>query len=188
MVQTVAAPVRPRTAARTSAAVALLALAVVASLALYACPSRSFTSSPSFGLTAERNSARQPATALQVMRGPPVLNPYKHKWVEPTVPTELVEKAAEEGFRLRPQYNYQKIGYVVSDVNSKTRICLVEYFLFNAKFGAYYMRSKKIHYHDEYETSKLGDVVLIAPSRKMSKKKAYRLVEVVKNNTAPIRV
>merc|ERR1712039_91273 len=106
----------------------------------------------------------------------------------PTIPTELVESAAAEGFRLRPQYKHQKIGYVVSDAQVKTRVALIEYYLFNAKYGSWYKRSTKIHYHDEYETSKLGDVVLIAPTRKMSKKKTYRLVEVVKNNTAPIRV
>merc|ERR1711920_391057 len=100
----------------------------------------------------------------------------------------LVEQAAAEGFRLRPQYNFQKIGYVVSDANKKTRVAHVEYFLFNAKFSTWYKRSSKIHYHDEYETSKMGDVVLIAPYRKVSKKKTHRLVEVVKNNTAPIRV
>merc|ERR1712061_751883 len=110
--------------------------------------------------------------------------PRRQIWVEPTVAQELVDSAAEEGFTLRPQYNYQKIGYVVSDVHPKTRICHVEYFLFNAKYGHWYKRSSKIHYHDEYESSKLGDVVMIAPTRKLSKRKAYRLIEVVKNNTA----
>mmetsp|Transcript_35455 Transcript_35455/g.48295 ORF Transcript_35455/g.48295 Transcript_35455/m.48295 type:complete len:83 (-) Transcript_35455:11-259(-) len=81
-----------------------------------------------------------------------------------------------------------KIGYVVSDKNIKTRVAHVEYFLFNAKYGAYYKRSRKFHYHDEYEVSKLGDVVLIAPFRRRSKMKTYRLIEVVKKHTAPVRV
>merc|ERR1712107_425146 len=113
---------------------------------------------------------------------------FKRVWIEPTVPKELVEQAAEEGFRLRPQYKHQKIGYVVSTAGRKTRVALIEYFLFNAKFGSWYKRSKKFHFHDEYETAQLGDVVIIAPCRKRSKMKAYRLVEVVKKNTAPIRV
>merc|ERR1712113_1239344 len=112
----------------------------------------------------------------------------KKKWVEPTLPQDLVEEAAKEGFRLRPKYNHMKIGYVISDKNEKTRVAHVEYFLFNAKYGAYYKRSKKFHYHDEYEISKLGDVVLIAPFRKRSRMKNYRIIEVLKQNTLPIRV
>merc|ERR1712187_221285 len=109
-------------------------------------------------------------------------------WIEPTIPEELQDEAKKEGFRLRPKYSHMKIGYVVSDKNEKTRVAHVEYFLFNAKYGAYYKRSKKFHYHDEYEISKLGDVVLIAPSKKTSTMKAYRLIEVMKKNTAPVRV
>mmetsp|Transcript_129835 Transcript_129835/g.277140 ORF Transcript_129835/g.277140 Transcript_129835/m.277140 type:complete len:211 (+) Transcript_129835:104-736(+) len=118
-------------------------------------------------------------TARQTKRRP---------WVEPTIPQELMDEAGKEGFRLRPKYSHMKIGYVVSDKNEKTRVAHVEYFLFNAKYGAYYKRSKKFHYHDEYEISKLGDVVLIAPYRKTSAMKSYRLIEVMKKNTAPVRV
>eukprot|EP00416_Gambierdiscus_australes_P033054 CAMPEP_0171092914 /NCGR_PEP_ID=MMETSP0766_2-20121228/38050_1 /TAXON_ID=439317 /ORGANISM="Gambierdiscus australes, Strain CAWD 149" /LENGTH=187 /DNA_ID=CAMNT_0011551261 /DNA_START=38 /DNA_END=601 /DNA_ORIENTATION=+ len=116
------------------------------------------------------------------------VEPRRKPWVEPTVPDELAQEAAADGYRLRPVYSHMKVGYVVSDVNAKTRICHVEYFLFDAKYGAYYRRSKKKHYHDEYEISKLGDVVLITPWKKRSKMKHYRLVEVLKKNTAPVRV
>lgn len=109
-------------------------------------------------------------------------------FVEPTIPQELIDEAEKEGFRLRPKYHHMKVGYVVSDKNKRTRIAHVEYFLFNAKLGAYYKQSKRFHYHDHYEISKLGDVVLIAPTKKRSNMKAYRIIEVLKNNTAPVRV
>merc|ERR1712008_118809 len=110
-------------------------------------------------------------------------------WVEPTVPEELVQSAKEEGFRLRPQYNHQKVGYVVSKIDrSNTGVALIEYFKFSEKYGAYYKRSVKCHYHDEYKVSKLGDVVIVAPFRKMTKMKSWRLVEVMKKNTAPTHV
>eukprot|EP00438_Fugacium_kawagutii_P006736 Skav219148 [mRNA] locus=scaffold1574:788722:789569:- [translate_table: standard] len=74
----------------------------------------------------------------------------------------------------------------------KTRVALIEYYLFNAKYGGWYKRSKKKHFHDEYELSKLGDVVLIAPYRtglgdvndsaKRSNMKWYRLIEVMRKN------
>jgi len=112
----------------------------------------------------------------------------KKPWVEPTVPEELAEQAAKEGFRLRPKYNSQKVGYVVQDATRKTRACHVEYFLFSTKYGYWYKRSKVKHFHDEYGLSQLGDVVLIAPYRKSSKIKHYRLVEVLKNSTQPVRV
>jgi len=71
--------------------------------------------------------------------------------VEPTIPQELIDEAEKEGFRLRPKYHHMKVGYVVSDKNKRTRIAHVEYFLFNAKLGAYYKQSKRFHYHDHYE-------------------------------------
>eukprot|EP00929_Paragymnodinium_shiwhaense_P009297 TRINITY_DN113420_c0_g1_i1.p1 TRINITY_DN113420_c0_g1~~TRINITY_DN113420_c0_g1_i1.p1 ORF type:complete len:205 (-),score=60.41 TRINITY_DN113420_c0_g1_i1:127-741(-) len=111
-----------------------------------------------------------------------------YTFVEPTIPEDLVEEASKEGFRLRPKYHHMKVGYVVSDRQKKTRIAHVEYFLFNAKLGAYYKQSKRFHFHDEYEISKLGDVVLIAPFRKKTTMKHYRIIEVLKNNTAPVRV
>mmetsp|Transcript_1350 Transcript_1350/g.3429 ORF Transcript_1350/g.3429 Transcript_1350/m.3429 type:complete len:177 (+) Transcript_1350:52-582(+) len=112
----------------------------------------------------------------------------KWPWVEPSIPAELVDEAKDDGFSLRPKYNHAKVGYVISDKNAKTRVAYVEYFLFNAKYGAYYKRSKKFHFHDEYETAKLGDVVMIAPYRRRSRMKHYRLIEVLKKNTTPIRV
>ncbi|CAE8665972.1 unnamed protein product [Polarella glacialis] len=112
----------------------------------------------------------------------------KLPWVEPTAPQEFVEMAAEDGFRLRPKYNHMKIGYVTSDVNIKTRVALIEYYLFDAKYGSWYKRTSKIHFHDEYEISKIGDVVLVAPCRKQSNMKAHRLVEVMKKNNAPTRI
>eukprot|EP00440_Ansanella_granifera_P036603 gb/GFBE01039711.1/.p1 GENE.gb/GFBE01039711.1/~~gb/GFBE01039711.1/.p1 ORF type:complete len:185 (+),score=49.36 gb/GFBE01039711.1/:1-555(+) len=128
--------------------------------------------------SSQHSAADEPSTAMSA----------SWKWVEPTIPEDLVEAAKEEGFRLRPKYSHMKIGYVVSDKNSKTRVALVEYFLFNAKYGAYYKRSKKKHFHDEYEVSKLGDVVLITPYRKKSTMKSYRLVEVLKKSSVPTRV
>merc|ERR1711920_601989 len=103
-------------------------------------------------------------------------------WVEPTVPQQLVDEARKDGFRLRPTYHFQKIGYVVGDKNPKTRIMLSEYYKFSAKYGCWYRRSTRIHYHDEYEISKLGDVVIIAPFKKRTNLKKHRIVEVVKQN------
>merc|ERR1712046_82465 len=103
---------------------------------------------------------------------------FKKPWVEPTIPQHLVDEAKEQGFRLRPKYHDEKIGYVISDCNKKTRTALVERFVFFSVLGVYTKRSRKIHFHDEYETSKVGDVVVIAPCRKLSGKKAHRLVEI----------
>mmetsp|Transcript_91151 Transcript_91151/g.283554 ORF Transcript_91151/g.283554 Transcript_91151/m.283554 type:complete len:199 (-) Transcript_91151:229-825(-) len=150
-----------------------------------------FTVAPAGGLaTAPRpwTRPRERSGALTAAGADPNRRVPKWPWVEPTIPQELVDQAREEGFRLRPRYNHMKIGYVVSDKNIKTRVAHVEYFLFNAKYGAYYKRSKKFHYHDEYEVSKLGDVVIIGHFKKRSKMKNYRLIEVMKKNTAPTHV
>merc|ERR1719263_433111 len=103
-------------------------------------------------------------------------------------PQELVDQAAKDGFRLRPKYVRMKVGYVINDQMNETRIMLSEHFVFNGKYGVWRKRWKKKHFHDELQLSKLGDVVVIAPTRKMTPRKHYRLIEVLKKNKLPREV
>merc|ERR1712118_106840 len=99
------------------------------------------------------------------------------------------------GFKLRPNYWYQKVGIVIrEDRKRKQRTALVEFFRFAPRYQAFYKRSRKFHFHDEYQLAKTGDIVPIAPCRPDTVKAAgghrvsYRLVEVMRANTAPVRV
>ena len=46
-------------------------------------------------------------------------------------------------------------------------------------YGKYITRSSKVHAHDEENKAGMGDTVLVAESRPMSKSKSWALVEIV---------
>merc|ERR1711871_366212 len=153
---------------QTMPAVVLAALACLA--VLYGPVPRmpsAFVGSTSIAPRAWPSSQSSAGVAMRAKHGPTVKK--KDYWVEPTIPKDLYEEAKAEGFRLRPIYNFMKKGFVISDRMSKSRMMLFEYFKYNTKYKIFQKRMKRVMYHDEYEISKLGDVVLIAPFRKLSR-------------------
>ncbi|MEY3006873.1 MAG: hypothetical protein RI942_1215 [Pseudomonadota bacterium] len=75
-------------------------------------------------------------------------------------------------------------GRVVSDKMDKTITVLVERRVKHPVYGKYITRSSKVHAHDENNTAGIGDTVLVAESRPLSKTKTWTLVEVVETATA----
>ena len=75
-------------------------------------------------------------------------------------------------------------GRVVSDKMDKTITVLVERRVKHPVYGTYITRSSKVHAHDESNSAGMGDTVLVAESRPLSKTKAWTLVEVVETATA----
>lgn len=71
------------------------------------------------------------------------------------------------------------VGHVVSDKMNKTITVLVERRVRHPLYGKYIRRSTKYHVHDENNESHVGDRVLIAETRPVSKTKSWRLVKVV---------
>jgi small subunit ribosomal protein S17 len=74
-------------------------------------------------------------------------------------------------------------GRVVSDKMDKTITVLVERRVKHPVYGKYITRSSKVHAHDEDNTAGIGDTVLVAESRPLSKTKTWALVEVVEKAT-----
>ena len=74
-------------------------------------------------------------------------------------------------------------GSVVSDKMDKTITVKIERRVKHPMYGKYITRSSKVHAHDEDNKAGLGDTVLIAESRPMSKSKSWILVEVVETAT-----
>ncbi len=74
-------------------------------------------------------------------------------------------------------------GRVVSDKMDKTITVLVERRVKHPVYGKYITRSSKIHAHDENNTAGLGDSVLVAESRPLSKTKTWTLLEVLETAT-----
>ncbi|MCI8335619.1 MAG: 30S ribosomal protein S17 [Peptococcaceae bacterium] len=77
-----------------------------------------------------------------------------------------------------------RIGYVVSDKMDKTIVVRVDSHVRHPLYGKIIRSSKKFKAHDQNNTASMGDKVLIAETRPLSKDKRWRLVEVLEK--API--
>lgn len=73
----------------------------------------------------------------------------------------------------------QKSGVVVSTKMDKTIAVQVERRLMHPIYGKFVKRSKKFFAHDEENTCNVGDKVRIMETRPLSKKKRWRLVEIL---------
>ena len=74
-------------------------------------------------------------------------------------------------------------GIVVSDKMDKTVTVRIERRVKHPVYGKYIRKSSKVHAHDEENKAGMGDTVLVAESRPMSKSKSWTLVEVVETAT-----
>jgi small subunit ribosomal protein S17 len=70
-------------------------------------------------------------------------------------------------------------GVVVSRSGDKTCVVTVQERKPHALYKKMITRSSKFHVHDEENVTKVGDRVAITETRPLSKKKRWRLVEVV---------
>jgi small subunit ribosomal protein S17 len=73
-----------------------------------------------------------------------------------------------------------RTGSVVSDAMNKTIVVSVERRFAHPLYGKQVTRHKKYYAHDEENQAHVGDVVTIIETRPLSKKKRWRLAEVVK--------
>ena len=72
-----------------------------------------------------------------------------------------------------------QIGKVVSDKMDKTIVVAVETYKKHSLYHKRIRYTKKFKAHDESNDAKIGDTVKIMETRKLSKDKNWRLVEVV---------
>ncbi len=72
-----------------------------------------------------------------------------------------------------------RVGVVTSNKMDKTIAVLVERRLMHPIYGKFVKRSKKFFAHDEENTCNIGDKVRIMETRPLSKKKRWRLVEIL---------
>jgi small subunit ribosomal protein S17 len=71
-------------------------------------------------------------------------------------------------------------GTVVSNKMQKTIAVVVERLVKHPQYGKYVRRTTRLLAHDEGNTSREGDLVSITECRPFSKRKAWRLVEVIR--------
>ena len=73
-----------------------------------------------------------------------------------------------------------RVGIVVSDKMDKTIVVAIEQRVKLPLYKKIVKRTKKFKVHDENNVAGVGDKVLIAETRHLSKDKCWRLVEVIK--------
>ncbi len=72
-----------------------------------------------------------------------------------------------------------RVGTVVSNKMSKSVIVSIERRVAHPLYKKYFKKTTKLMAHDEKNECGLGDVVKIMETRPMSKRKKWRLVEIV---------
>ncbi len=72
-----------------------------------------------------------------------------------------------------------RTGLVVSDKTDKTVVVNVERQMVHPKYGRIIRRKKKYAAHDEENACSLGDTVRIMETRPISKRKRWRVCEIV---------
>jgi small subunit ribosomal protein S17 len=70
-------------------------------------------------------------------------------------------------------------GVVVSDKMTKTRVVLIERVFRHPRYERVVKRAKRFKAHDETNSSRLGDRVVIEETRPLSKEKRWRIREIL---------
>ncbi|HBY57111.1 MAG TPA: 30S ribosomal protein S17 [Candidatus Atribacteria bacterium] len=75
-----------------------------------------------------------------------------------------------------------KVGRVVSDKMEKSVVVKVEYLVSHPLYGKRIKKSSKFIAHDEKNNCNIGDKVKIAETRPLSKRKKWRVVEILEKS------
>ena len=73
----------------------------------------------------------------------------------------------------------KRVGTVVSDKMDKTVVIALEEHVKHPKYGKIIKRTVKFKVHDENNECGVGDKILVAETRPLSKDKRWRLVQIV---------
>jgi small subunit ribosomal protein S17 len=76
----------------------------------------------------------------------------------------------------------ERIGVVVSNKSNKTIIIAIQTRYQHPKYGKTVVKTKRYMAHDENNSCKPGDLILIEESRPISRHKKWTLKEILKNN------
>ncbi|TDG95313.1 30S ribosomal protein S17 [Cardinium endosymbiont of Culicoides punctatus] len=73
----------------------------------------------------------------------------------------------------------EKVGKVTSNKSDKTVTVMVDYRAIHPVYGKFLKTTTKFMAHDEENACGIGDVVRIMETRPLSRKKRWRLVEII---------
>ena len=77
-------------------------------------------------------------------------------------------------------YRKSRVGVVLSDKMQKSCVIGVERRVRHKLYGKYIKLTSKFMVHDEENQARIGDIVRVSETRPLSRRKRWRLVEVVK--------
>ena len=86
---------------------------------------------------------------------------------------------SETSARIRTEGRKVFTGQVVRERMQKTIVVAIEGRKVHPLYKKYVKTTKKVKAHDEQESAHIGDTVRVVESRRMSKGKAWRLLEIV---------
>jgi small subunit ribosomal protein S17 len=69
---------------------------------------------------------------------------------------------------------------VTSDKMTKSRVGVVERLVKHPVAGKYLRRRTKLMFHDDANATRIGDEVIVSPSRPLSARKKFTLVRIVR--------
>jgi small subunit ribosomal protein S17 len=122
--------------------------------------------------------AKKPKVQDQAKPQPPAAAaPVAAAAVEPSLPPQATSAVEAKGARTLT-------GRVVSHKMPKTIAVEIERLIKHPTYGKYIRRTTKLLAHDENGASREGDLVVITPCRPMSRRKSWRLLEVVQKAAA----
>jgi small subunit ribosomal protein S17 len=98
--------------------------------------------------------------------------------------SESVPAAETEGSAAEARGTRTLTGRVVSNKMQKTIAVEIERLIKHPTYGKFIRRTTKLLAHDENGASQEGDLVIITPCRPMSRRKSWRLLEVVQKAAA----
>jgi small subunit ribosomal protein S17 len=96
----------------------------------------------------------------------------------------MSQATSEQGVAASEGTERTVTGTVVSNKMQKTITVAVERLVKHGRYGKYVRRTTKLMAHDENGECREGDLVDIAQCRRLSTRKAWRLVRVVKRAAA----
>ena len=128
----------------------------------------------------QAKTAKQPSAAKRA-NPEPVAQPEAAAQPEQTAQAEQTQAAAAAE-ELRGARTLT--GRVVSNKMHKTIAVEIERLVRHPTYGKYIRRTTKLLAHDENGASGEGDLVIITPCRPLSRRKSWRLLEVVQKAAA----
>jgi len=72
-----------------------------------------------------------------------------------------------------------RVGRVISDRMEKTVVVAIERLVRHARYGRYVRKRTNFKVHDENNECRVGDVIRFMETRRMSKDKRWRFLEIV---------